>query len=129
MLLRKFHMCTPDVKVSLFRAYCTPLYTAHLWYKASPPKMDRIRVAYNDAMRILLRVPRYFSASQMFAELNVPACQGVIRNLTFKFIGRIEKSTNNIIKVLVDPASCSFRYTSPLWRHWNQSLYVVWDDG
>ena len=30
MLARKFHMCTEDVKVSLFRAYCTPFYTAQL---------------------------------------------------------------------------------------------------
>ena len=33
MLARKFHMCTEDVKVSLFRAYCTPFYTAQLWCK------------------------------------------------------------------------------------------------
>ena len=26
MLARKFHMCTDDVKISLFRAYCTPLH-------------------------------------------------------------------------------------------------------
>ncbi len=29
-LIRKFHMCTPDVKVSLFKTYCTPMYTTHL---------------------------------------------------------------------------------------------------
>ena len=28
-LLRKFHMCTVDVKITLFRSYCTPLYTLH----------------------------------------------------------------------------------------------------
>ena len=33
MLVRKFHMCSPDVNVALFRAYCTPMYTAHLWCK------------------------------------------------------------------------------------------------
>lgn len=33
MLVRKFHHCTTDVKVNLFRAYCTPLYTASLWVK------------------------------------------------------------------------------------------------
>ena len=32
MLARKFHMCTEDVKVSIFRAYCT-FYTAQLWCK------------------------------------------------------------------------------------------------
>ncbi|KAI4809865.1 hypothetical protein KUCAC02_018721 [Chaenocephalus aceratus] len=36
ILMRKFHKCSVDVKVSLFKAFCTPLYTAHLWsnYKA-----------------------------------------------------------------------------------------------
>ena len=67
MLARKFHMCTDYVKVSLFRAYCTPLYTAHLWYKYSTAKMKKLQVAYNDAFRrILLRVPRWKSASHMF---------------------------------------------------------------
>ena len=42
-------------------------------------------------------------------ELQVPACEVVIRNFMFKFIGRIEKSTNDIMKVLVDPASCIIR--------------------
>ena len=30
MLARKFHMCTEDEKTAFFRAYCTPLYAAHL---------------------------------------------------------------------------------------------------
>ena len=129
MLLRKFYMCTPDVKVSLFRAYCTPLYTAHLWCNFRKHSMKRLTVAYNDAMRLLLRVPRYVSASQMFAELHVPACQGVIRNLMFKFISRIEKSNNCIINVLINPVISSTRFTSPLWRHWYKSLYTAFENG
>ena len=31
LFFRRFHYCTTDVKVNLFRAYCTPLYTAPLW--------------------------------------------------------------------------------------------------
>lgn len=31
MLLRKFSMCSADVKCALFKAYVTTLYTAHLW--------------------------------------------------------------------------------------------------
>ena len=29
VLLRKFHMCSMDVKVKLFNTYCSPMYTAH----------------------------------------------------------------------------------------------------
>ncbi len=50
--------------------------------------MNRLTVAYHDAMKMLLRIPRYMSASQMFEELRVPACQVVCRNLMFKFIIR-----------------------------------------
>ena len=30
-LIRKFYMCTIDVKITLFQSFCSPLYTAHLW--------------------------------------------------------------------------------------------------
>ncbi|CAL4204669.1 unnamed protein product, partial [Meganyctiphanes norvegica] len=30
-IIRKFHMCSQDVKLTLFRSYCSSLYTAHLW--------------------------------------------------------------------------------------------------
>ena len=32
VLLRKFHMCSMDVKVKLFNTYCSPMYTAQLWW-------------------------------------------------------------------------------------------------
>ncbi len=31
MFVRKFSMCSPYVKVSLFCTFCTPMYTAQLW--------------------------------------------------------------------------------------------------
>ena len=36
VLYRSFHMCSIDVKNTLFRTFCTPMYTCHLWwnYKA-----------------------------------------------------------------------------------------------
>ena len=46
MLCRKFHMCTNDVKIALFKAYCSPLYTAHLWCSYSAGKYKKLRVAY-----------------------------------------------------------------------------------
>ena len=41
MLVRKFHYCSDEVKVNLFRAYCTPLYTApfNLWVNYKKRKL------------------------------------------------------------------------------------------
>jgi hypothetical protein len=91
-LLRKFHMCTADVKVGLFRTFCTPLYTAQIWWNYRMYSIRKLNVAYNDIMRLLLRLPRYHSASQLFANIGVPNFQAVIRNLIFKFFTRLNKS-------------------------------------
>ena len=115
-------MCSPDVKVALFRAYCTPLYTAHLWSNFKKSSLHRLTVAYNDAMIMLLRVPRYLSASQMFAELNVPVCSAVLRKLMYKLIQRVDVSENGIVKVLVNPTYSCLRYTSGLWTCWLNSM-------
>ncbi len=61
----------------------------------------KLNVAYNDIMRLLLCLPRYHSASQLFANIGVPAFQAVIRNLVFIFITRLDKSDNVIIQWLV----------------------------
>ncbi len=71
--------------------------------------MTKLTVAYNDAMRMLHRIPRFMSASQMFAELQVPACQAVCRNLMYKVISRMAKSENSIISYLVSPAKSDTR--------------------
>ena len=70
MLVRKFHFCSAEVKVNLFRAYCTPLYTAPLWVNYKSESLRKLKVAYNDAFRILLKEPRGGSASQLYKRLN-----------------------------------------------------------
>ena len=42
-------------------------YTAHLWCSHSKGMMNKIKVAYNDTLKILLKYPRWESASKMFA--------------------------------------------------------------
>ncbi len=100
-LLKKFHMCTADVKVELFRTFCTLLYTSQIWWNYRLCSIRKLNVAYNDIMMLLLRLPRYHSTSQLFANISVPGFQAVLRNLVFKFITRLDKSDNVIIQGLV----------------------------
>ena len=123
-LIRKFNFCSVPVKISLFKAYCTPLYTAHLWRRYKKGSLQKLTVAYNDCMRLLLKAPRCCSASQMFVDINVPTCPAVLRNLIYRFMCRLTVSRNSIILALSDPAKSSARLTSKLWSHWRSSLYV-----
>ncbi len=95
MLVRKFLMCTDEVKIDLFRAYCTSLYTAHLWCNYSKAKMKKLQVAFNDALRILLKLPRWTSASPMFAYNNIPTLHAVLRIYVYNsgfFLGQKRSS-------------------------------------
>lgn len=122
-LLRKFSMCPANVKCALFRAYITPLYTSHLWSSYTVKSMQKLRVAYNDAMRLLLQVPRWHSASQLFVDSNIPTCQAVLRKLMFKFMHQLDVSQNSLIMALVNPVT-GYRFASRLRKHWHDSLYM-----
>ena len=115
-------MCSDDVKASLFRAYCTPLYTAQLWSSYFTKTLQRLNVAYNDALRLLLRVPRWHSASVLFVNQGIPTFKALLRKLMYSFMCRLDKSYNSIIVVLANPRKSSCRYNSGLWRHWQSSL-------
>ena len=124
MLCRKFNMCSLTVKTALFRAYCTPLYTAHLWCRYKRGSIRSLTVAYNDCMRLLLGVPRSSSASAMFVRVGVPTCSALLRNLMYRFMCRVSVSGNDLINVMADPSRSSVRFFSSLWAHWRTCLYI-----
>ena len=129
MLVRKFHFCSVEVKVNLFRAYCTPLYTAPLWVNYKSESLRKLKVAYNDALRILLKEPRGGSASQLFCINGLTTFQALLRNLMHSFKCRLDGSLNEVIMVLVNPRYSSVRYHSHLWKHWYKCLLwllAVW---
>ena len=88
VLLRKFHMCSMDVKVKLFNTYCSPMYTARLWRNHTAYSFQRLNVCL-----YILR-PRYCSASGLFAACGIP---NIIQNLIYKGITRLNESTNGVI--------------------------------
>ena len=125
VLVRKFSMCSAPVKATLFKTFCTPMYTAHLWRRFKKSSMQKLNVAYNDAMRLLLKVPRCSSASEMFVSIGVPTCPAVLRNIMYRCMCRLSVSANGIILILTNPLLSSIRFGSKLWNHWRVSLYSM----
>ena len=68
---RRFHMCSDNVKVTVFRSYCSSLYTSQLWWKYKASSIKKLYVAYNNAFCMLFSLPCDCSASGMFAVHNV----------------------------------------------------------
>ena len=64
-LLRTFHYCSSDVKLELFKSYCSSFYCCYLCSMQSAYKkstFDRLRVAFNNAYRRVLSQPWRCSA-------------------------------------------------------------------
>ena len=125
-LIRKFSMCSLDVKVMLFRTYCTPMYCAQLWCRFRPSSnrrgaLSKLYVAYHSILKLLIGISKYERNSPIFVHLNVPTCAAVIRNLIYKFKCRVDQSKNPILQSLTS----SQWGNSCLRRKWRELLYVT----
>ena len=71
ILSRKFAKCSPDVKCTLFKSFCSNVYCSTMWYYGTVPAMRKLRIAYKNSFRRLLGIPKYNSASEMLVQLNI----------------------------------------------------------
>ena len=99
-LARRFHMCSDNVKVTIFCSNCYSLYTSQLWWKYKVNSIRKLNVAHNNAFRMLFMLPRNCSASGMFAVHNVMSCPALVRKLVFGFYKRVEASQNYIVQAM-----------------------------
>lgn len=120
-ILRKFHMCTWDTKITLFNSYCSPMYTAQLWWNYKKSTVNRLSISYHNIMKMFLGLSKYESTSMLCAYMNIHCYQSLIRKLTYKFIQRLNTSENTIIKMLQTP---SIVYTSRIQAHWRRLLNI-----
>ena len=56
----------------------------------------------------------YCSASGLFAECGIPNCKAVIRSLIYKFITRLNESTNDVILAILSSDIRDFSYKALL---------------
>ena len=120
--IKKFANCSINVKLVVFKTYCSCLYTSQLWGTCLSRTMNRVKVAYNDSLRMVLGIPRYCSASEMFAYTNRPSCQCVKRLNIYSFMKRIQCMNNEIVHGIVHS---DLIFSSLLWLNWRRRLFFV----
>ena len=72
-------------------------------------------------LKMNIGLSKFESTSATCAITNTQCCQSVIRNLVYKFVCRLDKSKNTIVKALL---SSSIVYSSRVRSHWRGLLYV-----
>jgi hypothetical protein len=108
MLVHRFGRCTDAVKITLFKAYCTSFYTCSLWTNYTKKAYGVLRVQYNNAFRALLRLPRFCSASAMFALAGVDSFEAIMRKKTASFLYRVRGSRHSVLKEIAESGDCPF---------------------
>ena len=86
----KCYMCSTEVKLTLLKTFCSPMYGAQLWWNYTAAGIHKLHVAYNNGFQLLLRQPKCCSASNMFVENHIPSSKTMIRNTVYKFILRLD---------------------------------------
>ena len=114
-------MCSPDVKLQLFQAYCTTFYCIQLWAVFTKRQYSTMRVAYNNALRRLFNFNLHCSASGMFAGMNILSFDAIRRKCIYNFMQRLHNSGNEIISVFM---SASNVLNNMQLCHWRTCLYV-----
>ena len=119
-LIRKFSSCTETIPIYLFKMYCANLYCSSLWCNFKQSTKNKLIVAYNNAFRILIRQPRFCSASNMFVQRNVYNFNALWRKSIFSLRTRIASDTNVFISTIIN---CDIRLVSQLFLLHDKYLF------
>ena len=118
-LLRLFHCCSTDVKLTLFRSYCTCFYCPFLWTHYKKSTHSKLRVAFINVYRRILKLPPRSSASTMYAVNHIDSFEILVRKRVVGFTKRLKVSENSIISCINNSWKMQFK----IWNPWIKLLY------
>jgi hypothetical protein len=121
-LVRKFTSCSLEVKVQLFKSFCTSMYCSALWNKYNVNSYKQLQVSYNNVFRYLLSVKGPCSISRLFLDHNVDNFKVICRKAVHSLLLRLNMCDNNLTKTLFN--SMYFTYSSHLYKDWKNMLYT-----
>ena len=70
IVMRTFSSCSEEVKLFLFKSYCSNMYCPHLWYNFTKVQMNKLRITYNNAMRCRFNLHIRCSACEMLVNIH-----------------------------------------------------------
>jgi len=122
MIRSYFSPCSSKVKTKLFKSYFDSIYCCSLWNKIIK-KNSSVRIAHNDALRIIFGLSRWCSASEAFVSRGIGNINYVIRKSVYSLRTRASESSNNLINTIM---KCKFKdkTSCKLSKLWDDILYT-----
>ena len=107
------------LKLALFRSYCTCFYCPFLWTHYKKSTHSKLRVAFNNVYRRILKLPPRSSASTMYAVNHIDSFEILVRKRVVGFTERLKISKNLIISCIDN----SWKMQFEIWNPWIKLLY------
>ena len=120
-----FGKCSTEVKIQLFKTFCSNIYAGHLWHNYTKEVLRRCNVAYNNIFRSLFNIKRGDSISTVFVTNNVRSFKELCRNYVNNFHKRLQNSPNVLVNTVL--SSTYFMYSSKLFKSWKKNAYCNLD--
>ena len=95
-LIRKFAMCSYNVKRFLYSTYCSNINGVHLWHSYRASVFKKFVVCFNNAARMFFGYDRFCSASSMYVSERIDNFGASHRKAVFYFMTRLRHSNNQI---------------------------------
>ena len=96
MIRSRFNKCSINIKKYLFTTYLSSIYCSSLW-NLTASQEQKIKVAYNNAFRIICNFRKDCSATEMFRENQVRNFLDVRKVAIYSLLGRNLNSKNQLI--------------------------------
>ncbi len=120
IVLKKFKNCSENVKVQLFKSYCTSFYCSALWTSFKNSSLKSMKVAFNNIFRLLFGVSRRESVSQNLLVRGIPCFNVIRRKQVFSLYSRVLTSSNIPIQTMCES---TFFISSSIFKKWEDILF------
>ena len=100
VLIRKFSKCSRNVKLCLFRTYCTNFYGAALWKQYNVSVLKRFEAAYVKCIKMFFGYDRMYSVTAMFVELGLPVFSTILHNAKCNLVASISVHANSLVRLV-----------------------------
>lgn len=122
VLVSKFKRCDTDVKVRLFKTYCTSFYGCNLWAKYRKCAMKKMRSAYYSIFRKLFNHKDYADLHSKMLDLGLDDFKVIIRKVSYSLYKTLMISDNKVLNSISE--SLYFK-DSCIYKEWSKNFFMI----
>ena len=121
MLLKNFSICTDDVRCKLFKSYCSSFYCCQTWNMYKSETIRRLKVAYNNVFRQLMKLAPRTSMSYAMSTCDIDHFNVIYRKSINCFNNRLSLSSNILVKTVKESL---YFMNGNMFKTWQYILYM-----